>query len=155
MRPIGRAEVFPGGAQGTQHFGFPTSACLLQSFPCLQPRFTTLKTCKYPDSLTQFGLNTGATLAQLVCVAGPSFSVSWLNSEIFIQQILFCNDFFLLQKHYIYLDWTADHALPLSAFVFFLVLCNLCFNVCQFFSHILKLFLLDLDAFKKIPHSNC
>lgn len=118
MRPIGGAEGFPGGVQGTQPFSSPTSVCLLQSLLCLQPQFTALKMCKYPDSLTQFGLNFGATLVQLVCVTGLSFNVSWLSSEIFIQQILFYSNFFLLRKRYIYLDWTADHALPLSAFVF-------------------------------------
>lgn len=52
MRPIGGAEGFPGGVQGTQPFGSPTSACLLQSLLCLQPQFTALKMCKYPESLT-------------------------------------------------------------------------------------------------------
>ena len=139
MHPICGAEVFPGGVQGTQHFGFPTSACLLQSFPSLQRQFTTLKTGKYPDSLTQFDLNAGATLAQLVCVAGPSFSVSWLNSEIFIQQILFCNNFFCII--FIQIGPLIMHCLCLL--LCFFVLCNLCFNVFQLFSHLLKLFLLD------------
>lgn len=114
-----QSRSFPMRCARHSAFWFSNLSLFTPVFPLLTTSVHNLEDSKYPDSLTQFGLNTGATLAQLVCVTGPSFSVSWLNSEIFVQQILFCNNFFLLQKHYIYLDWTADHALPLSAFVFF------------------------------------